>query len=366
MKKKNWLSLMLSVLLILSLLAGCGAPAANSDPAPEDPAPETQTPDTPDAPDPADSTGEDANGEEQAEPAQLEQPWADEVPDGEVVTTKGGESLTAYDAEMALFDECTFTNSDSTIGDMTYFVYDPTAHGFSADSTYPVVLWLHGGGNASLGRLAIAAGGAAGMASEKHQAELGGMYIICPLANEDTAGSWPTDDNGKYNASLKGIVDEVKVSHPAANDILLLAGTSAGGLGLNYFAEAYHDIVSGIFWMSTTIPSPETVKQYSDEGIKMWFEVSLHDETGAFTNSFPNGDTTPYDGIENFEYTAFEWVRWGDKSIASLDVGFEQGQHCSCAQVNRNLIFDDGTPDDPNHPNGVTGWGRSVIDGASA
>ncbi|MBD5151503.1 MAG: hypothetical protein HDT16_03180 [Oscillibacter sp.] len=294
-------------------------------------------------------------------------PWAADLTKDDVVTEVDVDAfMDAYAADMALFDEHTFKNSDTNIGDMTYFVYDPTAHGYPADQDYPVVLWLHGGGNASLGRQAIAAGGAAGMASAEYQKELGGMYIICPLANEgpDGPGSWMQDNDGKYNASLKGILDEVIASNHI-NDTILLAGTSAGGVGAGLFAEDYHDILSGIFWMSTTIPSVEKVKQYSDEGIKMWFEVSRHDEVGAFTNSFPEGDTTPYDGIKNFEYTAFEWIRCGDGNIASLNTGMEMGQHCSCMQVNRNLIQDDGTPDDPNHPDGVTGWFRSVIDGAA-
>ena len=53
-----------------------------------------------------------------------------------------------------------------------------------------------------------------------------------------------------------------------------------------------------------------------------------------------------------------------DKTIASLNVGVEFGQHCSCSQANRNFVFDDGTPDDPNHPDGLSGWFRDVVNAA--
>ena len=288
-------------------------------------------------------------------------PWAEDLAEDDVVTELTAEAaIGPYMQYVDLFEERTFTNSDEEIGDMTYYVYDPTAHGFSADKTYPVVLWLHGSGNASLGNLAIIAAGAAGMASEEYQQDLGGMYIVCPLANEDGFGTWRPTGEKNYNASLKGILDEVKANY-AVSDTVLLAGTSAGGVGVTLFAEEYHDILTGIFWMSTTLPSAETIQQYSDEGITMWFEVGRRDELGAFDNSFPEGDTSAYDGIANFEYTVFDWVRCGDKTIASFFSGVEMGQHCSCIQVNRNLIFDDGTPDDPNHPKGVTGWFASIV-----
>ncbi len=312
-------------------------------------------------------------------------PWGADLKEGDVVTDIDGDALLDnYADTMALFDEHTFKAINPDVGDMTYYVYDPTAHGFPADGSYPVVMWFHGRDNAFLGRKVIAAGGAAGMATQEAQSELGGMYIICPLANEDkeSAGWWmqhsegvesdnPSDligGDGLYNVSLKGILDEVKANHPAINDTLFLAGTSAGGMCIDSFMAKYHDTlhVSGIFWMSTIIPSAEAVKQYSDEGTRMWFEISKHDELYFYYANFPEGDTSAYDSIENFELTAFDWVRCGDKTIAACFLGVQQGQHCSCMQVNHNLMFDDGTPYDPAHPDGVTGWFRSVIDSASA
>ncbi len=295
------------------------------------------------------------------EPAPYVPSWADQVPEGETYTSMNGPESAAYFADAIanteLFDE--YTHASETYGDITYYVYDPTEHGYEKGGSYPVVLWFHGGGNGADGRMAIFEAGAAGMAGDRLQADIGGMYIVCPLGNENMRFSWPKESVPDIHAIAEKVIADNAITGP-----VLIAGTSAGGLMCDYYAEAYHSELAGIFWMSTTIPDAATVKAYSDEGIKMWFEVSLHDETGAFTNSFPDGDTSAYEAIENFELTAFDWIRWGDKTIASLNVGIEFGQHCSCSQANRNFVFDDGTPDDPNHPDGLSGWFRDVVNAA--
>ena len=56
-----------------------------------------------------------------------------------------------------------------------------------------------------------------------------------------------------------------------------------------------------------------------------------------------------------FIYTP-DWFRNGDKGIASINFGFEMGQHCLMNGIQSNLMFDDGTPMDDRLPDGVTGW----------
>ena len=51
-----------------------------------------------------------------------------------------------------------------------------------------------------------------------------------------------------------------------------------------------------------------------------------------------------------------DWVRNGDKGVASINFGFEMGQHCLVNSVHSNLIFDDGTPMEERLPDGLTGW----------
>ena len=51
-----------------------------------------------------------------------------------------------------------------------------------------------------------------------------------------------------------------------------------------------------------------------------------------------------------------DFVYNGDKGIASINFGFEMGQHCLMNGIQANLMFDDGTPMYPSLPNGMTGW----------
>ncbi len=55
-----------------------------------------------------------------------------------------------------------------------------------------------------------------------------------------------------------------------------------------------------------------------------------------------------------------EWVRNGDGGAASINYGFEMGQHCLINQFQSNLLYDSGNPCDERFPGGVTGWIRSV------
>jgi hypothetical protein len=56
-----------------------------------------------------------------------------------------------------------------------------------------------------------------------------------------------------------------------------------------------------------------------------------------------------------------EWVRNGDKGIASINGGIEMGQHCLMNGIQANLMFDDGTPMDERLPQGLTGWIAEVV-----
>lgn len=287
-------------------------------------------------------------------------PWGEYLTETDVVSEAQGKDV--YIQYTELFDEYVYENPDETIGDLTYYFYDPIAHGADPEGTYPLVMWLHGGGNATQGRTAIMLCGAAAYASEEFQEELGGMYILFPMANPDLG--WTED----CTATLKGIVDEVTETHDIQGEFIV-AGQSMGGFMTNYWLEDYAEDTDIVMWINTRVPDVETVRKYSDMGIIMWAENGIHDETIAFTDVYPDGPEA-YDGIENFQYTVLEWIRNGDKSIVSInysdDPSGEMGQHCSCLQYNRNLIFDDGTPDDPNLPEGVTGWIRDALTRARA
>lgn len=275
--------------------------------------------------------------------------WADDLEEGDVVGEPNPDALIYYSSYLELYDDYVYKNPNTVVGDLPFYVYDPTKHGFDPEGEYPVSIWFHGGGNQTLGKTAIAAGGAAAYACDEYQQAIGGMYIIVPIANQETC--W-TD--GTCSA-IKGMYDIVTSSHNTTDE-LFVCGTSAGGMMVNRWLEQYAYMTDGVLWMSTVMPSSEEVKAYSDLGIHMWHVTSAHDEVISLDWSYEEG-VEAYDGIENYEYTILEWARWGNGMIATLGENNSiSGQHCNCVQVTRNLILDDGTPDDPNHPNGVTGW----------
>ena len=279
--------------------------------------------------------------------------WAEYLEEGDVVGEPNPDALEYYAKYMELYDDFVYVNENTEVGDLNYYVYDPVAHGFDPNEAYPVSIWFHGGGNNTLGKLAMVAGGAASFACDEYQQEIGGMYIIVPIAGP---GGWNV---GTVNA-IKGMLDNVKASH-RTTDELIVCGTSAGGMMVNNWLEQYAYMTDIVFQMSCYLPTIATIQKYSDMGIQMWYEVALHDY--AYDLRFPDGlGIEGYDGIENFSYTVFEWIRWGNGMIATLGPNDSiDGQHCSCVQVLRNLIQDDGTPDDPTHPDGVTGYFRDAL-----
>ncbi len=56
-----------------------------------------------------------------------------------------------------------------------------------------------------------------------------------------------------------------------------------------------------------------------------------------------------------------EWIYNGDRGIASINFGFEMGQHCLVNPMHCNLMYDDGSPMYSELPLGVTGWLHSVL-----
>lgn len=279
--------------------------------------------------------------------------WAEYLTEDDVVGWDEQETMEFYDSYIEYFDDFVYINENTEVGDLAYYVYDPTMHGFDPDQEYPVSIWFHGGGNQAFGKRAMVYAGAATYASKEYQQDVGGMYIIVPISGEE---GWTVGTVG----AVKGMYDIVRASH-RTTDELIVCGTSAGGTMVNLWLEQYAYLTDIVFWMSATIPDAETVQKYSDMGIHMWYEVAMHDEKKPYNERFTSG-VPAYENIENFEYTIFEWVRWGNGMIAALgEDNMYDGQHCTCIQVLRNLIQADGTPDDPAHPDGVTGWVRDQL-----
>ena len=98
-----------------------------------------------------------------------------------------------------------------------------------------------------------------------------------------------------------------------------------------------------------------------EKGKYFFFAVAKRDELHPFTEEVEPWLDRLSKMKHSFIYTP-EWVRNGNKGIASIDGGIEIGQHCLMNAIQANLMFDDGTPMEERLPNGVTGWIKEVTE----
>lgn len=287
----------------------------------------------------------------------LPYPWEADLPAGAVVADQSSLLVRGAAGSIRLFEEKIFSNPGSELGDITYYLYDPTLHGFPAGGNYPISVWLHGLACGAMGKINIPMTGAGTFASDKYQQELGGMYIIVPIANEFVE-PWCE----KYVDPLTKLIAQEREALGTSGK-LILCGTSMGGRMITHLLESNLEITDGVFWMSPALlPDRETVERYGKAGLHMWLLWGLHDEVITSPEMiFPNGPEE-YRDIPNLDLTLLEWVYNGDGSIASSQgYGQEQGQHATNLQAIRNYIREDGTPDDPLHPMGLSGWMLDVL-----
>jgi predicted esterase len=279
----------------------------------------------------------------------------------------GGSGTVERFAYLDLFEEYSF--EDAEAGAVKYYVYDPIKNGADPNGTYPVLLWLHGAGNALEGKNAITYAGAEPFASPEYQALMGGAYIVCPLANEyknedgSNAGTWMTKNEAGttslYSNALKGILDAVIAANPAIGKTFVI-GTSAGGYGAWRFIIDWTDAVDASLVMAGAyVPTDAELDKLEAAGFPIWITHGYYDELVTYENFLK-----PVIGrlltMPNVDVTLLKWVRNGDYSVATINFGIEMGQHCICVQIGQNLIYNDGTPYDPAHPDGVTGWIKSI------
>ena len=297
------------------------------------------------------------NGTIQSTAKPVVAPWAAELPEGAVVSDQSSMLVRKAARTIGLFEEKVFENPGSDLGRMTYYVYDPTKHGFSSEGNYPISVWFHGLGCGAMGKINIPMTGAGTFALDQYQQELGGMYIIVPIANE-IIEPWCE----KYVDPLSELIAQERTALRTTGK-LILCGTSMGGRMITHWLEKNLDITDAVFWMSPALLTDSaTLRRYSDAGLNMWLLWGARDEVITSPDMiFPQG-IEEYKGIEKLDLTIFDWVYNGDGSIASSQsYGKEQGQHATNLQAIRNYIREDGTPDDPAHPRGLSGWMMDVI-----
>ena len=288
-------------------------------------------------------------------------PWQKEMDADDFISCNPSYVLGEYWDE---FEEYTFPCAET--GNITYFVYDPVKHGAATDKKYPVLMWIHGTNCAIDGRRCVGYCGAERYASEAYQESMGGgAYIIVPLANEkrledDTIiGSW----DEMYIAPVKALFDKVCEENAGNIGAKFVMGASSGGYFTWRLVEDYaQDFDGAIPIASGYIPSDENLKKIDDANVKIIVAHGRHDEMAVFDRCIAPRESGLRE-MKNCICYFPEWVRNGDKGVASVNYGMEMGQHCLINQFQANLIYDDGTCYDERFQNGVTGWIKEVADG---
>ncbi len=272
-------------------------------------------------------------------------PWASEIPEG---------SFISYDPTYPTGKYFGRFRSGNAHG-LKYYYFDPTEHGYPSKEGYPLLVFLHGKSNALVGDLCINYSGSEMFSSDEYQKTLNGAYILVPIANEyrtedDVLGTW----DESYIDPVMALINEFADKYSCGAKILL--GNSAGGRFA--FTLAKHDpsafdVIIPVG--AATIPDDKVLDVFDEKGLCLFFADGKRDEiTGFEENVTPR--IPRLQKMKNVFLFTPDWVYNGDKGIASINFGFEMGQHCLMNGIQSNLMFDDGTPMDPRLPNGVTGW----------
>lgn len=282
--------------------------------------------------------------------------WAKYLSEGEFISYSVTYKTKIY---FDLFDR--YTSPEG----MTYYVYDPVKHGADPDKKYPALMWLHGTSNALDGVKCIMCCGAEQYATPKYQQEMGGAYLIVPLAFEkrhadgNISGSWG-DDNYDYFPILKGVFDAVCENCKQNMGKKFIMGASSGGFMTWKMLENYVNYFDGAMPIASGyVPDDKALDKISESGVNLLIAHGKHDEMAVFDKCIAPCEEK-LRSMKNTLCFFPEWVYNGDGGVSSIDYGMEMGQHCMINWVQHNLMFDDGKPADERLPRGVTGWIRDV------
>ena len=293
---------------------------------------------------------------------------------------------------LEMFEKRVFPSVDEKVGDLTYYFYDPTLHGYSADGKYPLIFALHGAGAALHGIDAVAWSGAAMYASEAYQERMGGAYILVPLANEvqqedgSMRGLWMSPasepDHSIYEPSILAQVEPYlknghianmlgtdtiyadtlyKLLHttldkyPAIKNTVLF-GTSSGGYGgWRVLINHPEDFAFAVLMAGAYLPATCELKKIEESGCEVLVAHSRNDEAVPF--ELATAPNMPFfEASPRFRTFCPVLIRRGDHGVASNPFsGHEIGQHCINDIIQQDLMYDDGQPCDPGIPEGITG-----------
>ena len=284
----------------------------------------------------------------------LKAPWEGELNPGDFVSYApsyvNGEGR-------KLFDK--FSYPSEVTGDITYYLYNPVKHGASLDGEYPLMVWIHGF-NCADGINAVGHSGGEQFALPSYQKDLC-AYILVPVANEKWVdgkmeGAW----SEAYFEPLANMIRNIKNDNKNISKTLISGGSSGGYMSW-IMAEKYTELFDiCVPIASSYVPAKEELDRMADSGLITFVMHGKRDELSSFDEHI----LPRIEDLKNMKNCTLyfpEWVKNGDGGVASLNFGFEMGQHCLINQVQANLMYTDGTPYDDRFPNGFTGWVKAQL-----
>lgn len=283
-------------------------------------------------------------------------PWANEIPEGSFISYAPTYKVGEY------FNRFHKTSYD----DITYYFFDPTEHGFEKGKKYPLLVFMHGYTNALEGDICINYTGAEFYSKDDYQKTLGGAYVLVPLANEyrgddeKVHGSW--DDS--YIPRVYDLICDFMKNQAEPNGGIskkVIFGNSLGGTMSIRMPVRYPDFFDiAIPVGADAIVDENNLEVFEKNNIGLFLALGKRDEINNYKERIKPLLPRLEKLKKSFIFTP-DWVYNGDHGIASINFGFEMGQHCITNAMHCNLMFDDGTPMEPTLPNGVLGWLSEVL-----
>ncbi|MBR4245595.1 MAG: hypothetical protein IKQ13_01205 [Treponema sp.] len=111
---------------------------------------------------------------------------------------------------------------------------------------------------------------------------------------------------------------------------------------------------------SSNLPDDSVLDRYERNGLNSFFAIAKHGELADFDKEVAPRLERLNRMKKCYVFTP-EWIYNGDGGIASINFGFEMGQHCLVNPMHCNLIYDDGRPMYKELQNGIIGWLRSCL-----
>lgn len=285
-------------------------------------------------------------------------PWASELTEDEFIsysaTYQVGEFFHLYEKKVFPCE---------TKGDMVYYFYDPTKHGYPADKQYPLLMFLHGKSNALEGDICINYSGGELYASPEYQKKLGGAYVLIPLANEkrEEDGSVSDTWSEEYVEPVIALVRKFVEERAANIGKKFVFGNSAGARMTYMVVDGALDLFDACVPVGGSVPEYEVLDRMEEKGVQLFFATCRHDEFIGFEEQI-KPHIPKLESMKNCFLFLPKWSYNGDGGIASINFGVEMGQHCLVNPMHANLMFDDGTPMEESLPDGVIGWIRQVCE----